>query len=548
VNDEITGGRSQITGDFSINEATDLSNILKSGRLPAKAQIIQNEVVGPTLGKESIQAGLISFIMALIVVMLYLAFYYSNAGLVADAALFVNMFFLMGVLASLGAVLTLPGIAGIVLTLGMADDANIIIFERIREELRAGKGSRLAVSDGYKHAYSAIIDGNVTTFLVGVVLYFFGSGPIQGFATTLVLGILTSLFTSIFISRLIFERMLNANKTIKFSIPVTADIFKDAKWDFIGIRKIGYTISLTIIVIGLVSIVLQGFNMGIDFTGGRSYTVRFDQTVNTQDLQASLRTVFENNAPEVKTFGSDNQVKITTDFLMEEEQDPTYTANVDSIVEARLFEGSKPLLKEGTTSGQFHTENLLSSQKVGASIADDIKMNAVIAVLLSLLVMFLYIFLRFRNWRFGLGSVISLAHDAIIMIGLYSLLYKIMPFSLEIDQHFIAAVLTVVGYSINDTVIIFDRIREYVAIYPKRNIREVYNLAINSTLGRTMNTSLSTMFVLLIIFVFGGEMIRGFAFALLVGIFVGTYSSVFNAAPIVYEFMSKRKDKAIATK
>ncbi|MDR3095394.1 MAG: protein translocase subunit SecDF [Bacteroidales bacterium] len=543
VNDEIPGGRSQITGDFSINEATDLSNILKSGKLPAKATIIQSEVVGPTLGTESIKAGLISFAMALIVVMLYLAFYYSNAGLIADTALLVNMFFLMGVLASLGAVLTLPGIAGIVLTLGMADDANIIIFERIREELRAGKGARLAVADGYKNAYSAIIDGNVTSFLVGLVLYVFGTGPIQGFATTLVLGILTSLFTSIFISRLILERMLDANKTIKFSIPATANIFKNAKWDFIGFRRKGYAISLTIIGIGLISIIVQGFNMGIDFTGGRSYTVRFDDAVNTQDLQASLRTAFENNAPEVKTFGSNNQVKITTDYLMKEEQDPEFTANVDSIVEARLYEGAKPLLKDGTTSEQFRTENLMGAQKVGASIADDIKVNAVIAVILSLIVMFFYIFVQFRDWQFGLGSVISLLHDAIIMLGLYSLLYKIMPFSLEIDQHFIAAILTVIGYSINDTVIIFDRIREYVALYPKRDIKDVYNQAINSTLGRTMNTSLSTVFVLLIIFIFGGEMIRGFAFAIMVGIFVGTYSSVFNAAPLVYEFLKKKKEK-----
>ncbi len=545
VDTEITGGQSRISGNFTINEATDLANILKSGKLPAKANIIQDEVVGPTLGKESIRAGFISFIMALVVVMIYLAFYYNSAGVVADIALMVNMFFLMGVLASLGAVLTLPGIAGIVLTLGMADDANIIIFERIREELRAGKGVRLAVSDGYKHAYSAIIDGNVTTFLTGVVLFFFGTGPIQGFATTLVLGIITSLFCSIFISRLIFEWLLDRNKTIKFSVPVTADIFRYAKFDFIGVRKKLYVVSLAVIAVGMISIIVQGFNYGIDFTGGRSYTVRFAETVNTVDLQSSLRQSFGDNMPEVKTFGSDNQVKITTDYLMDEDQDPEFTQNVDSIVESHLFAGAKYLLPEGTSMEQFRENNLMNTQKVGASIADDIKRNAVIAVMLSLLVIFLYIFIRFRNWQFGLAAVISLFHDAVIMIGLYSLLWKVLPFSMEIDQHFIAAILTIIGYSINDTVIIYDRIREWVGLYPKRPMKELYNSAINSTLGRTMNTSLSTMFVLLIIFIFGGEMIRGFAFAMLIGIGVGTYSSVFNAAPIVYDLINlkKRKDE-----
>jgi len=437
----------------------------------------------------------------------------------------------------------LPGIAGIVLTMGMANDANIIIFERIREELRAGKGIRLAVSDGYKNAYSAIIDGNVTTFLTGLVLFYFGTGPIQGFATTLVLGIITSLFCSIFISRLVFERLLDKNRAVKFSVPLTANVFSKAKYNFIGVRKKAYIISITVIVLGLGSIVFQGFNMGIDFTGGRSYTIRFDQTVNTTDVQSALRDVFDNNAPEVKTFGSDNQVKITTDYLMKEEKNPEFTEDVDSIVEARLFAGVKSLLPENTTIEQFNSDNLMNSQKVGASIADDIKRNALIAVFLSLVVIFLYIFLRFRNWQFGLAAVIALFHDSIIMIGLYSLLYKIMPFSMEIDQHFIAAILTVIGYSINDTVIVFDRIREYVGLYPKRPITDIYNAAINSTLGRTMNTSLSTMFVLLIIFIFGGEMIRGFAFALLIGIAVGTYSSVFAAAPVVYDLITSKKKK-----
>ena len=545
VNAEITGGRSSISGHFTINEATDLANILKSGKLPAKTSVMSNEVVGPTLGKESIQAGLMSFMMALIVVLVYLAFYYSRAGMVADIALLVNMFFLMGVLASLGAVLTLPGIAGIVLTFGMANDANIIIFERIREELRAGKGIRLAISDGYKNAYSAIIDGNVTTFLTGLVLFFYGTGPIQGFATTLVLGIITSLFSAIFISRLIFEWMLNKNIDILFSIPATEGIFRNAKYNFIDVRKKMYGASLCVIGIGLLSIIFQGFNYGIDFTGGRSYTVRFAQSVNTVDLQSSLRKAFDDNMPEVKTFGSDNQVKITTSYLMEEELNPEFAQNIDSIVEVRMYNGvmDEKLLPEGTSIEQFRENNLMNRQKVGPSIASDIKRNAVIAVFLSLVVMFLYIFFRFRNWQFGLAAAISQFHDSAIMIGLYSLLWKIAPFSMEIDQHFIAAILTVIGYSINDTVIIFDRIREWVTLYPKRPTKELYNSAINSTLGRTMNTSLSTMFVLLVICIFGGEMLRGFAFAILIGIGVGTYSSVFTAAPLVYDLITFKKNK-----
>ena len=545
VQTEITGGHSQITGNFTINEATDLANVLKSGKLPARASVVQNEVVGPTLGKESIRFGLMSFVIALIVVLLYLAFYYSSAGMVADMALLVNMFFLMGVLASLGAVLTLPGIAGIVLTFGMANDANIIIFERIREELRAGKGIRLAVSDGYKNAYSAIIDGNVTTLLTGIVLFFYGTGPIQGFATTLVLGILTSLFCAIFVSRLIFEWQLNKNMNIKFSMPVTENVLRNSKFDFIGVRKKMYVFSFCVIGIGLVSMIFQGFTYGIDFTGGRSFTVRFAQPVNTVELQSSLRKVFDDNMPEVKTFGSDHQVKITTSYLMDEELNPDFTMDIDSIVENRMYQGAMDvnLLSEGTTLEQFRENNLMNRQKVGPSIASDIKRNAVIAVFLSLVVMFLYIFMRFRNWQFGLAAVVSQFHDTVIMVGLYSLMWKIAPFSMEIDQHFIAAILTVIGYSINDTVIVFDRIREWISLYPKRPMKELYNSAINSTLGRTMNTSLSTAFVLLIICIFGGEMLRGFAFAMLFGIVVGTYSSIFSAAPLVYDLISMKKRK-----
>jgi len=543
VNAEITGGNSQITGNFTINEATDLANILQTGKLPAKTVVVQNEVVGPTLGKESIRAGLLSFIIALIVVMLYLAFYYNSAGLVADVALMVNMFFLMGVLASLGAVLTLPGIAGIVLTMGMATDANIIIFERIREELRAGKGIRLAVADGYKMAYSSIIDANLTSFLAGMVLFFFGTGPIQGFATTLVLGILTSVFCSIFITRLIYEWLLDKNKSIKFSIPATENVLRNAKYDFIGIRKNMYIASSVVIGLGLLSVFTQGFNMGIDFTGGRSYTVRFTESVNTVELQSSLRTAFDNDMPEVKTFGSDKQVKITTSFLMSEEQNADFAQDIDSIVETRLFLGSRHLLPPGTEIDQFRTDNLMNRQKVGPSIADSIKRSAVIAVFLSLLAMFLYIFIRFRNWQFGLAAVVSQFHDAAFIICMYSVIWKIVPWSMEIDQYFIAAVLTVIGYSINDTVIIFDRIREWVTMYPKRPLNELYNSAVNSTLGRTLNTSLSTMFVLLVICIFGGEMLRGFAFAIFIGTAIGTYSSIFNGTPIVYDLIMRKRRK-----
>jgi len=544
VNQEITGGRSQIYGNFTINEATDLANILKSGKLPARTTVMSNEVVGPTLGKESIRAGLMSFVIALIVVMFYLAFYYNNSGMVANVALMINMFFLMGVLASLGAVLTLPGIAGIVLTLGMANDANIIIFERVREELRAGKGVRLAVADGYKNAYSAIIDANITSFLVGLVLYFFGTGPIQGFATTLVIGIITSLFCSVLITRLIYEWLLEKNKNIKFSIPLTENILHNTKYDFIGIRKTMYIVSGSIIGIGLISIFfINGFNMGIDFTGGRSYTVRFAKSVNTVELQSSLRRAFDDDMPEVKTFGSDNQVKVVTGYLMDEELNPEFVLNIDSIVETRLYEGSRYLLPDGTTIDQFRDENLMTRQKVGASIADDIKRNAVIAVLLSLLIMFLYIFIRFRNWQFGLAAVVSQFHDAAFVIGLYSILWKVVPWSMEIDQYFIAAVLTVIGYSINDTIIIFDRIREWVAMYPKRPLNELYNSAVNSVLGRSLNTSISTMFVLLVISIFGGEMLRGFAFAIFVGTGIGTYSSIFNGTPIVYDLITRKKNR-----
>lgn len=547
VNGEIPNGRSSISGNFTIEEAQDLSNILKAGKLPAPARIVQEEVVGPSLGRESINAGLASFIIAFFLVLIYMIGYYNRAGWIADLALVTNIFFIFGVLTSLGAVLTLPGIAGIVLTLGMAVDANVIIYERIREELRAGKGMRLAITDGYNNAYSAIIDGNVTTLLTGIVLYIFGSGPIQGFATTLIIGIITSLFTAIFISRIIFENLLKKNKTITFDNAYTRYAFTDIKIDFIKMRKTFYIISSIVILAGLISLATKGLNFGVDFSGGRTYTVRFDQNVSTNDLRKELGVQF-GQAPEVKTFGGNNQVKITTKYIIDDD-----TKEADSIVEAKLFEGLKGFYKTPINKDEFTSDSdtkvlgRLSSQKVGPTIADDIKQGAVMAVFFALLVIFIYIAIRFKKWQYGLAGLVSLAHDTLITIGLFSIFYGILPFNLEVDQAFIAALLTIIGYSINDTVIIFDRIREFLGLHPKRALNDNMNQAINSTLGRTFNTAGTTLVVLIAIFIFGGEVIRGFIFALMVGVAVGTYSSIFNAAALSYDFIT-RSDRKKANK
>jgi SecD/SecF fusion protein len=525
VQGEIAGGNSSITGNFEINEAKDLANILKAGKLPAPAKIVEEAVVGPSLGQEAIDSGLTSFIIALILVLIFMVFYYSNAGWAADLALFANVFFIMGVLASLGAVLTLPGIAGIVLTLGMAVDANILIYERIREELRAGKGIKLAISDGYSAAYSSIIDANVTSLLSGIVLYVFGSGPIQGFATTLIIGILTSLFSAIFLSRLIFEWRLSKDKNISFSTKLTENAFKNVNIDWIANRKIYYMISGTIILIGIGSMVFRGFSTGVDFKGGRSYVVRFDESVSATDVRAKLVDVF-GSAPEVKTFGADNQVKITTSYLIE---DPS--ENADEKVETALTSGLGISL-----------DQIMSSQKVGATIADDIKVAAGYAIFFSLMIIFFYILLRFRKWTYGMGAVVAMAHDVLILLSVFSLAWGTLPFSLEVDQAFIAAILTVMGYSINDTVVVFDRIREFLGIHHKSEMKKVINSALNATISRTINTSLTIFFVLFAIFVFGGEVIRGFAFALLIGIVVGTYSSLCIATPIVVD-LTREKDR-----
>ncbi|MCK4568768.1 MAG: protein translocase subunit SecD, partial [Bacteroidales bacterium] len=553
VNGEIPNGRSSITGIGDLNEAKDLANILKAGKLPAPARIVEEEVVGPSLGAEAISSGLWSFVIAFILVLIFMILFYNRAGWVANLALLTNIFFIFGVLASLQAVLTLPGIAGIVLTVGMAVDANVIIYERIKEELRAGKGMRLAIADGYKNAYSAIIDGNVTTLLTGIVLYIFGTGPVQGFATTLIIGILSSLFSAIFISRLVFTTLLNKNKKLSFSNKYTRNWLVDVNIDFLGMRKKAYILSAVIIIAGVASLFTKGLNPGIDFTGGRTYVVRFDQPVSTGDVRAALTAEFDNNAPEVKTFGPSKQVKITTKYLIDDK-----SPEVDSIIQVKLFHSLKPFYTDQEMEYRdFSTDveneskmmGILSSQKVDPVIADDIKYRAWRAIAIALLVIFIYIAIRFRKWQFGLSGLIALIHDSLIIIGIFSIFYNILPFSMEIDQAFIAAILTIIGYSINDTVIIFDRIREFSGLYPKKDMRENMNAALNSTLARTLNTSGTTIVVLLSIFLFGGEVIRGFAFALLTGIIIGTYSSLFTASPIAYDLLGgDKKLKDVPTK
>jgi len=531
---EISAGSTEITGDFTIEEADDLANILKSGKLPAPARIISDTVVGPTLGREAINAGLVSFVISFIIVLLYMIFYYSkSAGGIADVALFSNVFLIMGVSASLGAVLTLPGIAGIVLSMGMSVDAYVLIYERIREELRAGKGAKLAIADGYKGALSAILDSNITTLLTGIVLYVFGTGPIKGFATTLVIGIFTSLFSAIYITRLIYERLLKKNAKLSFSIKLTANILKNTRIDFMGERRIFYIISAGIILISIGSLFMRGLNPGIDFTGGRTYVIRFDDPVKTADVAEALADEFGGEAPQVVTFGNVNQVRVMTKYKID-------VSGADEEVETALYEGLKGMVGGNLTKEEFLSKHRQSSETVGPTIASDIKRKAVWAVGLSLVIMFVYIFLRFKNWQYGLGALASLTHDVIIVIGIYSLLWGIMPFNMEIDQSFIAAILTVIGYSVNDSVVVFDRVREFLPLHRKRPTIEVLNLALNDTLSRTLNTGITSILVLIVMFFFGGATIRGFLFAMIVGIIVGTYSSIFVATAVVYDTSSKR--------
>ena len=542
VHGEITGGQSSISGQFTINEARDLANVLKSGKLPAPARITQDNVVGPSLGQESINAGMMSFILAFILVLLYMIFYYNKAGMVASIALICNLFFLFGVLVSFGAVLTLPGIAGIVLTMGMAVDANVIIYERVKEELRMGKTLNIAVTEGYKNAMSAIIDGNVTTLITGIVLFVFGTGPVQGFATTLIIGILTSLFTAILITRLIFTGMLKREKHVTFSNRFTENFMADTHFNFIGKRKITYVISGILLLITIVSLGVRGMSYGVDFSGGRAFVVRFDQPVTADQVRSALGDVFGDAGKEVKQFGKENQMRILTQYKYDDAGE-----DVTHEIEQMLYKALSPLMAKPLTEDEFLTTatnpiGIVSSDKVGPTVAHDIKVNSVIAVLFSLVAIALYIIIRFKRWQWGIGSVISLSLDTIFTIGLFSLLHGVLPFSMDVDQSFIAAILTIIGYSINDKVVIFDRIREYQTLYPKRNIKDNINNAINSTLTRTINTSGTTLVVLLAIFLFGGEVIRGFVFALLFGVLISTYSTVFIATPIAYDLI-RRKEK-----
>ena len=543
VQNEITGGSSQITGNFTLEEAEDLANVLKSGKLPAPATIIQEQVVGPSLGAESINAGLISFVIAFILVLLYMLFFYRGAGLVADIALLCNVVLLFGTLVSFGAVLTLPGIAGLVLTLGMAVDANVIIYERIKEELRAGKGLGKAVADGYSNAYSAIIDGQITTLLTGIVLFVFGSGPVQGFATTLIIGIITSVLTSIFITRIIFDDRIVKGKNITFDSKLTRNFLQNTHVDFIGKKKIAYIVSGALILISIVSIFTKGFTYGVDFTGGRTYVVRFDQPVTAEAVRAAAVAEFD-GAVEVKQFGGESQMKITTQYLVENE-----STDADAEVESKLYNALKSFFATELTFGEFtstldNPNGIISSDKVGPTIANDITRNAIIAVVIALFVIFAYIAVRFKGWTWGLGGVVGLAHTALIVIGFFSLFSGILPFSLDIDQTFIAAILTIIGYAINDTVVIFDRIREYKELHPKAEFGKNVNEALNSTLSRTMNTSLTTLITMLAIAIFGGEVIRGLAVALILGIVIGTYASIFIATPIMYDVTKKAEKKA----
>ena len=550
VNGEISGGVSEISGNFDMEEATDLTNVLKSGKLPAPATIVQEQVVGPSLGAESIRAGLISFLIAFVLVLLYMILFYKGAGLVADAALLTNVLLLFGTLASFGAVLTLPGIAGLVLTLGMAVDANVIIYERVKEELKSGKGLGKAVHDGYANAYSAIIDGQVTTLLTGLVLFFFGSGPIKGFATTLIIGIITSVLTSIFITRLIIDDRVSKGKNVSFENSFTSNFLKNTDIDFISGRKWSYIVSGVLILIAIASISFKGFTYGVDFTGGRTYVVRFDQSVTAEQVRSAVSSAFNEADPEssveVKQFGGESQMKITTSYKVNDE-----SSVVDTEIEGMLYESLKGFFKDNIALEEFtstldNPNGIISSDKVGASIASDIKRSAVISVLLALLIIFAYIAWRFKGWSWGLGGVVSLAHTAIILIGFFSLFSGILPFNLDVDQTFIAAILTIIGYAINDNVVIFDRIRENLGLHPKDDFKETVNKSLNQTLTRTVNTSVSTLLPMIAIALFGGESIRGLSVALCLGILIGTYASIMIGTPIMFDSTVAAAKKAAA--
>ena len=532
----ISGGNSEISGSFDTAEAIDLANVLRAGKLPASADIIQADEVGPSLGQEAIDSGILSFLIALILVLVWMIFYYGKAGIYSNLALFFNVILIFGILAGSDAVLTLPGIAGIVLTIGIAVDANVLIYERVREELYSGKKLKAAIVDGYHNAYSSILDANITTGLTALILKVFGTGPIEGFATTLLIGIITSLFTAIFISRLLVNWDISRGSQFNFSTYLTNGLFRNMSIDFLKYRKMAYILSFVIISSGLFSLFTSGLDQGIDFVGGRTYTVRFDRDMNTEEVRQSTDKVF--GSSEIKTIGSPNQLKISTKYKVDEN-----TAEADEDVQRKLFESLKTFLPENYTYDQFlNAENnvgKMMSAKVSPTIADDIKQNSFWAILGSLVVVFLYILFRFRKWQFSLGAVAAVFHDVLIVLGIFSLTYEFMPFSMEIDQAFIAAILTVIGYSLNDTVVVFDRIREFLNEHSTWEFKKTVNSALNSTLSRTLNTSFTTLVVLISMFMLGADSLRGLLFALIVGVIVGTYSSVFVATPIMHDTTRK---------
>ncbi|WP_426477963.1 protein translocase subunit SecD [Chryseobacterium sp. CBSDS_008] len=546
----IPNGRTQISGNFSQEEAKELVDVLGAGKLPAGAKVVQATVVGPSLGQEAIDSGLMSFIIAFAIIIVYIIFYYGGAGVYAVIAMVINLFYIFGIMDSGDFTLTLPGIAGIVLTMAVAVDTNVIIYERTKEELFAGKSILEAYKDGFKHALNAIIDGHTTTFLTAVVLFFFGTGPIKGFALTLMIGILMTLFTSVLLSRVMIFSRLNKGKGLSVWTPATKNLFRNTWIDFIGKRKYAYIISAVLTVVCIISIATHGFKYGIDFTGGRNYVVRFDKDVKAEDVEDKLVALFKtedgkNSSVEAKTFGNNRQLKISTDYLIEDE-----SLKADQIIEQKLFEGLKSNLPAGTTLKDFKSADkdhagIVSSEKVGPSVADDIQTHGIYAVLAALAMIFIYILIRFRKWQFSLGAVAALFHDAVIILGAYSLLHKYMPFNMEINQDFIAAILTVLGYSINDTVIIFDRIREYLREKKSLTLAGLFDDSISSTLGRTFNTSFTTILVILAIFIFGGDNLRGFMFAMLIGIGFGTYSSIFVASAIAYDFLKTGKEEEV---
>ena len=564
VNTEINGGQSEISGNFTAQEAKDLANVLKSGKMPAPSRIVQEDVVGPSLGQEAINKGLLSFAIAFLCIMIYMiCFYGTLPGLIVDGALLVNVFFLIGILASFKAVLTLPGIAGIVLTMGMAVDANVLIYERIKEELKAGKSHKAAVTDGYKNAMSAIVDSNITTVLTGIILFYFGTGPIKGFATTLIIGIITSFFTAVFVTRLVYDNMSENGILNKwtFTTKLSRNLLNNVKVSWLNLRKKSYIAAAIMAVLAIVSLSTLGLNQGIDFTGGRNYVIRFADKVNTEEIEAQLQDGFKDASVSVITIGNENQVRVSTNYKINDND-----KSVDDEVESILFTELQPMLEaQGVSKDMFvmgyvledgqaklaaddaiETLGIQSSQKVSAAIADDIKIDATIAIVLAIFAIGLYILARFRNVSYSAGACVALVHDVIFIIGAYSVLYKFMPFSMEIDQSFIAAILTIVGYSINDKVVIFDRVRELVGMYPKRDRAEIINEAVNATLIRTLSTSLSTALVLVVILLLGGDTIRGFVFAMLLGVIVGTYSSIFIAVPTAYDFFHKKEAKKLS--